>query len=75
MPVMYVVFKNLLHCTGCMTSIENALYSKGAKHFEYDLAQKIGKIVYDDKDTNEVILVDAIKHIGYDLDVIEMNEE
>jgi hypothetical protein len=58
-----------------MTSIENALYSKGAKHFEYDLAQKIGKIVYDDKDTNEVILVDAIKHIGYDLDVIEMNEE
>ena len=75
MPVMYVVFKNLLHCTACMTSIENALYSKGAKHFEYDLAQKIGKIVYDDKDTNEVILVDAIKKIGFDLDVIEMNDE
>lgn len=75
MPVMYVVFKNLLHCTGCLTSIENALYMNGAKHFEYDQAKKIGKIVYEEKDTDEVHLVDAIKHIGYDLDVIELNEE
>ena len=75
MPVMYVVFKNLLHCTGCMTSIENALYSKGAKHFDYDMEKKIGKIVFEDHETSEIILVDAVKQIGYELDVIEMNEE
>ncbi len=75
MPVMYVVFKNLLHCTGCMTSIENALYSAGARHFEYDPSKEIGKIVYEDQDCDEMKLVDSIKRIGYDLDVIELDEE
>lgn len=75
MPVLYVSLKGLLHCTGCMTSIENALYSSGAKHFEYDMATKVGKIVYEDKDVNEIQLVDAVKRIGYDLDVMEITQD
>jgi copper chaperone CopZ len=75
MPVLVVSLKKLLHCTGCMTSIENALYSSGAKHFEYDMALKVGKIVYDDKDANEIELVDAVKRIGYDLDVMEITQD
>lgn len=75
MPIMYVVFNNLLKCTGCMTTIEQALYSAGAKHFEYDMVSKIGKIVFENADANEVKLVDAIKRVGFDLDVIEMNED
>ncbi len=27
MPVMYVSLKGLMHCTSCMTTIENALYA------------------------------------------------
>lgn len=72
MPVLYVSLKGLLHCTGCMTTIENALYSSGAKHFDYDMATKVGKIVYDDKDVNEIQLVDAVKKTGYHLDVMEI---
>lgn len=75
MPVMYVSLKGLMHCTGCMTTIENALYGAGAKHFEYDLAQKVGKIVFEDRDTDEIKLIDVIKHVGYDVDVLEMNED
>jgi len=74
MPVLYVSLKGLMHCTSCMTTIEHALDLAGAKHFEYDLAQKVGKIVFDDQDTDEIKLVDAIKQVGYDLDVLEMNE-
>jgi copper chaperone CopZ len=75
MPVMHVVFHNLLKCTGCMTTIEQALYSAGAKHFEYDMVSKIGKIVFENEDASEVKLVDSIKKVGFDLDVIEMNED
>ncbi len=75
MPVMYVSLKGLMHCTSCMTTIENALYSAGATHFDYDLSTKVGKIVYEDQDANEIKLVDAIKRVGYDVDVLEMNEE
>ena len=75
MPVMYVSLKGLMHCTSCMTTIENALYSAGATHFDYDLAKKVGKIVFEDKNTTEIKLVDAVKHLGYDLDVLEMDEE
>ena len=73
MPVMYVSLKGLMHCTGCLTSIENALYAAGAKHFEYDLAQQVGKIVFEDQETDEIKLIDAIKNVGYGVDVLEMN--
>lgn len=73
MPVMYVSLKGLMHCTGCLTSIENALYAAGAKHFEYDLAKHVGKIVFEDQETDEIKLIDAIKNVGYGVDVLEMN--
>ncbi|HPG42943.1 MAG TPA: heavy metal-associated domain-containing protein [Acholeplasmataceae bacterium] len=75
MPVMYVSLKGLMHCTSCMTTIENALYAAGATHFEIDLVTKIGKIVFEDQNTNEIKLVDAIKSVGYDCDVLEMLED
>lgn len=75
MPVLYVSLRGLMHCTSCMTTIEHALYLAGAKHFEYDLAQKVGKIVYDDADTDEIKLVDAIKRVGYQIDILDMNDE
>lgn len=75
MPVMYVCLKGLMHCTSCMTTIENALYAAGATHFEFDLVSKIGKIVFEDQNSDEIKLVDAIKRVGYDVDVLEMTEE
>ncbi len=75
MPVMYVSLKGLMHCTSCMTAIENALYSAGAKHFDYDLGKKVGIIVFEDSDADEIKLIDAIKKVGYDVDVLELNEE
>ncbi len=75
MPVLVVSLKGLMHCTSCMTTIENALYAAGAKHFEYDLAAKVGKIVFENKDADEIILVDAIKKVGYDIDVMELIED
>jgi hypothetical protein len=39
------------------------------------MVSKIGKIVFENADANEVKLVDAIKRVGFDLDVIEMNED
>lgn len=75
MPVMYVVFKDLLSCVGCLTTIENALYSSGAKHFEYDHEKKIGKIVFEQTDTSEFELIDAIEKVGFHADVIEMIED
>jgi hypothetical protein len=58
-----------------MTTIENALYTAGATHFEFDLVTKIGKIVFEDQNSDEIKLVDAIKRVGYDVDVLEMTEE
>ena len=75
MPVMSISLKGLLHCTGCMTSIENALYAAGATHFDYDLGKQVGRIVFDEKNTNEFKLVDAVKRLGYGIDVLEMEEE
>lgn len=75
MPVMYVSLKGLMHCTSCMTTIENALYAAGATHFEVDLVTKIGKIVFENEDSDEIKLVDAIKRVGYDCDVLDMTED
>jgi len=58
-----------------MSSIEQALYSAGAIHFEYDMVSKIGIIVYEHDDADEVKLIDAIKRIGFDVSVIELNED
>ncbi|MDY0074346.1 MAG: heavy-metal-associated domain-containing protein [Acholeplasmataceae bacterium] len=75
MPVLYVSLKGLLHCTGCMTTIENALYSAGAKYVEYDIATQVGKIGYDEQDADKMKLVDAVKRVGYDLEVLEISEQ
>lgn len=75
MPVMYVCLKGQMHCTSCMTTIENALYSAGATHFEYDLVSTIGKIVFEDQNASEIKLVDAIKRVGFEVDVLEMTDE
>lgn len=74
MPVLYVSLKGLMHCTSCMTTIENALYQAGAKQFDYDLAKHVGKIMYDHLDTDEIKLIDAIKRVGYDIDVLDIDE-
>lgn len=75
MPVLYVSLKGLMHCTGCMTTIENALFQAGAKQFDYDLAKHVGKIMYDEEATDEIKLIDAIKRVGYGVDVLEINED
>lgn len=63
-----------MHCPECVSSIEYALYQAGIKHFQYDVVSHFAKIYYEDDDVSLIQIADAIHRVGYDLDVMEIEE-
>jgi len=77
MPIVYLSFIGE-HCDGCLTSIENALYTLGVEQFTYDFTHAHAKVMFNRDHVELDQIMQAISHLGFQpniVDLIEYNEE
>jgi copper chaperone CopZ len=77
MPIVYLSFIGE-HCDGCLTSIENALYTLGVEQFTYDFTHAHAKVIFNRDQVELDQIMQAISHLGFEpniVDLIEYNEE
>ena len=77
MPIVYLSFIGE-HCDGCLTSIENALYTLGVEQFNYDFTHAHAKVIFNREQVELDQIMQAMSHLGFQpniVDLIEYNEE
>ena len=66
-----VVFAVKMHCGSCKKRIENNIgFEKGVKDLQADLSQQTVTIKYDPRKTTITNLQEAIKKLGYSVEII-----
>jgi len=76
MPIVYLSFIGE-HCDGCLTSIENALYTLGVEQFTYDFSHAHAKVMFNRDQVELDQIMKVISHLGFEpniVDLIEYNE-
>lgn len=74
MSTAYLKCKDV-YTAGCVAAIEHVLYRQGITHFEYDVANMHAKITYDDKIVTLEKLLKKVEEIGYDVEVLSIDEK
>jgi len=74
--VKEVVCKVNMHCMSCKNKIEkNITFEKGVKGFSADLATNTVKVKYRADKTTDETIAEAIKKLGYKVEIIEEEKE
>lgn len=67
-----VTFSTNMHCRNCMKKLnENLAFMKGVKSLDVSLENQTIVIRYDGRKTDEKILSEAVKKLGYKAEIVK----